>query len=67
MRPWLGLATEAKETVSPDVWSVTTAMATAQINSPQNLEILTRAEHLEIHNKPDPDRVAWRHYLETMP
>ena len=36
-------------------------------NSPQNLEILTRAEHLEIHNKPDPDRVAWRHYLETMP
>ena len=36
-------------------------------NAPENLMCLTRFEHILIHNKPDPDRLEWRHYLENMP
>lgn len=34
---------------------------------PENLMCLTRSEHISLHNKPDPDRLDWRNYLETMP
>ena len=36
-------------------------------NRPENLMCLTRDEHILEHHKPDPDRVAWRNYLELMP
>ena len=35
-------------------------------NDPSNLEVLLRDEHVHHHHKPDPDRAAWRHYLEGM-
>ena len=34
-------------------------------NAPENLEVLLRSEHILEHYTPDPDRLAWRHYLET--
>ena len=34
-------------------------------NDPENLEVLTRDEHRHHHEKPDPDRLAWRLFLEN--
>ena len=35
-------------------------------SSPENLEVLTRGEHLLEHHKPDPDREAWTAFLEEL-
>ena len=34
-------------------------------NAAENLEVLTRDEHIALHYHPDPDRLAWKHYLEN--
>ena len=35
-------------------------------NSPENLEVLTRHEHLLEHHQPDPDREAWADFMEEI-